>query len=556
MVGYTNWTSLQGAVELPIRHLKTAFCARSRIVAAVVIVLQGLVGAPAVRAAQLLTVTLPSAVGQDAKGRLLVFARPVTQGKQPDAIDASSMVPAVVNVAGQDVRTFGPDSRVTIDLDGEASPKAFSQLPAGDYRIQVVLDTDQDYGRNGRNAGDVVSRVTTLHLPLVEGSTVALDHVLPRSDPWNPAEASPEERARLLAARPQLRDIAMASPRLSKYFGHRIDLQAWVLVPKQYRSSSQKSWPVVYVLGTGSSDYAQNLSLASLVAQMTDAPDVPQMIWVFLNYSTSTGTTEFVDSVNNGPWEAALMQELIPDLEKRFRMDARPSGRFLAGHSSGGWASLWLQVRHPDFFAGAWATAPDPVDFHDFVGVDLYAPGANMYFDAHHRLRPLVRSQDKILATVHDFVGLEEVLGHTGGTFQSFDWVFSPRAPDGSAMRMFDRLTGAVDPTVAAYWVSHYDIARQIEDMGSAARRQLSGKLHIVVGDQDTFFLNGAVEKLRAVLQQSQVPATIRILPGKNHNDLYGTREDPLALLRTSAKEMYAIARRSTVGDGSAQPRP
>jgi S-formylglutathione hydrolase FrmB len=316
-----------------------------------------------------------------------------------------------------------------------------------------------------------------------------------------------------------------------------------VLVPKRYASHASITWPVVYVLGVGGSNYAQNLELASLVAQMTSAPNVPQMIWVFLNYSTITGTTEFVDSVNNGPWETALMRELIPALEKRFRMDARPSGRFLTGHSSGGWASLWLELRHPDFFSGAWATAPDPVDFHDFVGVDLYAPGANMYFDAHHQPRPLVRYRGKVLASLRDWVRLEEVLGHVGGTFQSFDWVFSPRAPDGSAMPMFNRVTGAVDPAVADYWETRYDIARQIGHMSSGTRRALAGKLHVTVGDQDTFYLNGAVEKLRAVLRGVGIPATIRILPGKTHNNLYGSREDPLALLRAFAGDMYAIAR-------------
>jgi hypothetical protein len=508
-------------------------------------VLQSSVFTPAAYAVQLLSVTLPSALGPNAKGRLLVFAQPATQGQLPDAIDANTLVPMAVNVAGQDIGSFGHDSRVTIDLDREFSPKAFSELASGNYQVQVVLDTGEDYARYGRNAGDLVSKVITLNFPIPDGTTVALDHVIPSSDPWSPSEASPEERARLLTARPRLKDIAIESPTLSKYFGRRMDLQAWVLLPKLYSfSGGRKSWPVVYVLGTASSDYAQNLSLASLVAQMADAPDVPQFIWVFLNYSTSTGTTEFADSVNNGPWDVALMQDLIPELETRFRMDARPSGRFLTGHSSGGWASLWLQVRHPDFFAGAWVTAPDPVDFHDFVGVNLYAPGANMYLDADGHLRPLVRYKDKVLATVQDFVRLEEVLGHRGGQFQSFDWVFSPRGPDGSAMRMFDRLTGAIDPAVTAYWKSHFDIARQIEDMSSAARRHLSGKLHIVVGDQDTFYLNGAVERLRDVLLQSDVAAAIRILPGRNHNDLYGPREDPLALLRTSAKEMYAIARR------------
>ena len=103
------------------------------------------------------------------------------------------------------------------------------------------------------------------------------------------------------------------------------------------------------------------------------------MIWVMLNESFSTGTVEFADSVNNGPWGFALTRELIPNLERQYRMDARPNGRFLTGHSSGGWATLWLQVAYPTIFGGTWSTAPDPSDFHNFTGPDIYAPHANVY---------------------------------------------------------------------------------------------------------------------------------------------------------------------------------
>src|SRR5205809_188241 len=74
-----------------------------------------------------------------------------------------------------------------------------------------------------------------------------------------------------------------------------------------------------------------------------------------------------------GPWGEALTEELIPYLEQRYRMDAKPSGRLLNGHSSGGWAVLWLQVAYPHFFGGTWPTSPDPSDFHSFTGPNLLA---------------------------------------------------------------------------------------------------------------------------------------------------------------------------------------
>lgn len=154
-----------------------------------------------------------------------------------------------------------------------------------------------------------------------------------------------------------------------------------------------------------------------------------------------------------------------------------------------------------------------------------------------------MRRNGAVTATQRDSARLEEVLGHEGGSFQSFDWVFSPRGENGRAVPLFDRVSGAVNPTVAAYWRDHYDIAWRIAHLEEAARRKLAGKLHITVDDQDTFYLDGSVRKLQQVLQQGGVAADIHFLPGKDHDSLLGSREDPLALLRAFARAMYASAR-------------
>src|SRR4029079_3629585 len=133
------------------------------------------------------------------------------------------------------------------------------------------------------------------------------------------------------------------------------------------------------------------------------------MIWVCLDESSATGTHEFADSANNGPWGEALTTELIPSLEAHYRMDARAGGRFLTGHSSGGWATLWLQTRYPAVFGGTWSTSPDPSDFHDFPGADIYRPDANAFVDAQGRPIPLVRMDGKDIATIQEFVGIEDV---------------------------------------------------------------------------------------------------------------------------------------------------
>ena len=106
------------------------------------------------------------------------------------------------------------------------------------------------------------------------------------------------------------------------------------------------------------------------------------MIYVVLDPGCRTGHHTFADSDNNGPYGKSLIEELIPHIESKFRAIGKPGARFVTGHSSGGWSSLWLQVTYPDFFGGTWSTAPDSVDFRDFQKVNVYDPKENMFVDA------------------------------------------------------------------------------------------------------------------------------------------------------------------------------
>jgi hypothetical protein len=320
-------------------------------------------------------------------------------------------------------------------------------------------------------------------------------------------------------------------------------MKGWVLTPPGYAADATAHYPTVFFTHGFGGDTAGLTGVLVDVDRAMANGEMPAMIWVFLDESGPTGTQEFADSVNNGPWGQALVAELIPDLERRYRMDARPSGRLLNGHSSGGWATLWLQTRYPEIFGGSWSTAPDPSDFHDFSGVDLYAPGANVYVKADGSPFPLVRDHGKVLATLEDYARLEAALGDYGGQMSSFDWVFSPRGEDGRPLPMFDRKTGAVDPSVVAYWRDHYDIAWRIAHDWPALKPNLDGKIHLIVGTADTFYLDGAAHKLQGVLDSLGARSDFRYLEGRTHMDLYRIGADNRGLLTTIAWEMYATAR-------------
>ncbi len=497
----------------------------------------------------ILQVQLGPQIKTPVSGRLLVFAQPLAVAKaaakdgaiksvEPDAFGADKG-----QVSAREVGTTQPGATLDIDLDGIAAPQAFSQLPPGDYVVQAVFDQNHSYNYSGRGEGDLVSPVVTLKLPLAAGTKLVLETVEPTFDPFNPPADTPKDGvARLAAAKPHLSPIAFTSPALGAFWGRPTVMRGWVLTPPGYDVGKARYPTAYYTHGFGgSSDY-----LVAQASRMYDAMAkgaAPPMIWVYLDESSATGTHEFADGVNNGPWGQALTEELIPDLEKHWRMDAKANGRFLNGHSSGGWATLWLQTRYPKVFGGAWSTSPDPSDFHDFSGVDLYAPGANIYFKPDGSTWPIARDHAKVLASSRDATLMEEALGEYGGQMRSFDWVFSPRGPDGRPLPLFDRTTGAVDPAVAAYWRQHYDIAERLKTNWPTLKPDLDGKVHLIVGTADTFYLDGAAHRLEAVMKGLGAKTDFRYLPEKTHFDLYVVDGDRMALLRQIAWEMYAVAR-------------
>src|SRR5262249_14582504 len=98
--------------------------------------------------------------------------------------------------------------------------------------------------------------------------------------------------------------------------------------------------------------------------QSWTSDDFPRMIAVTFQHPTPYYDASYaVNSVNNGPYADALLQELIPYLEKQFRIIPAAYARVLTGGSTGGWEALALQIQHPTFFNGVWAFYPDSVDF-------------------------------------------------------------------------------------------------------------------------------------------------------------------------------------------------
>ena len=501
-------------------------------------------------------VQLDAASAQAGRGRLLIFASEATaaeaaaldqsKGKSRDVtqVDANPFAATQTTVAAREVGQLQPGQTVSVDGDAMVFPAPFSQLPPGDYYVQAVLDVDHSYAYTGRHAGDIVSAVVKVHLPSAQAPVLKLAQTLPPSDPWAlPPSAKDDAIAASKAAREHAHPIDTGSAVMTTFWGRPIALRGWVLTPPGYETSSGERYPTVYVTSGFGATLDGLVRPMTVTYGMMAKGETPPMIWVFLDHASATGTHEFADSVNTGPWGEALTRELIPQLEKSYRMDGRASGRFLTGHSSGGWSTLWLQTRYPKLFGGTWSTSPDPSDFHDFTGVDLYAPNANMYRKADGSPFPLVRDKGEVKGTVQQFAGLERVLGEYGGQLTSLEWVFSPRGADGRPQPVFDRDTGAVDPAVVQYWRDHYDIAHLVQKNWPVLRPDLDGKIHVIVGTADTFYLDGAARKLQAVLDGLHAKSSFTYLQDKTHFDLYAKGDDRLALFKQISWEMYALAR-------------
>ena len=65
-----------------------------------------------------------------------------------------------------------------------------------------------------------------------------------------------------------------------------------------------------------------------------------------------------------------------------------------------------------------------------------------------------------------------------------------------------------------------YDIRLVLERNWEKLSPQLSGKLHVVMGDLDTFYLNGATRLLAESLKKLGSDAVVEMHPGRDHSNL------------------------------------
>jgi S-formylglutathione hydrolase FrmB len=420
----------------------------------------------------------------------------------------------------REVERWQPGEPTVIDHRALGFPGSLRSLTPGNYSMQAVMDFKS--ARDFSNApGNGYSKVVR----------AAVD----------PATTGPVELRidQVVIDRPfietdRVKLVELESQALTRFHGRPIRLRAGVVLPASFAPDSPRRYPVIYEIpGFGGNHFAAFGLARRGAAINTDV----EMIHVMLDPDCPLGHHVFADSDNNGPYGRALTEELIPHIEQKFPAIAQPAARLLTGHSSGGWSSLWLQITYPDFFGGVWSTAPDPVDFRDFQRIDLYGANLNMFTDEAGVPRPIARIGGRPILYFKSFSHMETVMGH-GGQLGSFEAVFSPRGSDGNPQRLWDRETGKIDPDVAKSW-ERYDIRLVLERNWEMLGPKLRGKLHVFTGSEDTFYLEGAVVRLRDALERLGSDAVVEIVPGRDHGNLLDA-----ALRARIAQEMAASFKR------------
>jgi hypothetical protein len=433
---------------------------------------------------------------------------------------------------GLTVDGLAPGSKAVLDDTAFGWPAThLSAIPAGDYFVQAVLNRYEEFhmadGRTLKLPPDKGEGQQWWHKPGNLYSTPLKLHIDPAHpvrtdlvlDQEMPAIAAPKDTE-------FVRHIQIKSELLSKFWGRDVYLGAHVLVPKGFDAHPQAHFPLMVFHGHFPDDisefretppdpnlkpeYSNRFHLAGYnIIEQKEAyafyqkwisADFPRFLVVEIEHANPFYDDSYaVNSANLGPYGDAINNELIPEIERRFRGIGAGWARFTYGGSTGGWEALATQVFYPDMYNGAFAACPDPIDFRAYTVINLY-DDKNAYTlkgEASNVERPAFRNYlGEVFATQRDENYMELTQGdrsRSGGQYDIWQAVFGPVGTDGYPKPIFDKVTGDIDPTVAAYWREHYDLSSIIARDWATLAPKLKGKIHVYVGSGDNYYLTDSV---------------------------------------------------------------
>ena len=432
----------------------------------------------------------PGLLAKPEDGRLFVILDRDANGEPRQKVGQTGM--DAVPTFARDVAGFGAGSVGVIDGNSAAFPvDSLAKLPPGDYRAQAVFDFNRDL-RSINAPGNLYSAIAGIRIDPGAGGTIRF-----QLSGAIPAESLPPDSE-------LVKYLKIPSKLLSDFHGRPMFLRAGVILPKGFDREPDRKYPLrVHIGGYGArfTNVGRMMADGSPFRSAWMADGSPRMILVHLDGAGPLGDPYQVNSANHGPYGDAVVRELIPAIEARFRGIGDGSARVVDGGSTGGWVSLALQVFYPDEFAGCWSYCPDGVDFRSFQLINIYED-RNAYVNSHGFERPGARDEDgDVTYTMRHELSLENVLGRgdswalSGGQWGAWNATYGPKAADGRPVPLWDPKTGAIDRSAVGQW-KKYDLRLVLERDWARLGPKLRGKIHIWVGEADDYFLNNAVHRL------------------------------------------------------------
>ena len=469
----------------------------------------------------------------------------------------SYMTPESQQVFGVDVDALAPGFPVVIDSSTLGYPaESLNDIPAGDYWVQAVLNIyetfhlanghtlklppDKGEGQHWQvKPGNLFSKPQKVHLDPKSGLTlrISLTEKIPsvEAEPkvvdsvvgWSAANDD-----HLIADNKWVKHIRIQSDLLTKFWGRPTYLGAVVLLPDGFEDHPDAHYPLIVeqdhfhrdlpgIMAFRTTPPSQNLKGGELRAakngyklyQDWTSGRLPRVIVMSIQHATPYFDDSYaVNSANVGPYGDAIIQELIPAVEKQFRGIGQGWARSVYGGSTGGWESLASQVFYPDFYNGAWVFCPDVVDFRAYMTMNLYDDKNAFWTETPYARvpRPSVRQPDgTIVSTMEQMNRYELVQGthsRSGEQLDTWQAVFSSVGDDGYPKPIFNKRTGEIDHETAKYWKEHYDLSAIMQRDWKTLGPKLAGKLHFYVGEADTFYLDRAVHLLKDFLESTTDP--------------------------------------------------
>lgn len=438
--------------------------------------------------AQQFKITYPaSAFNQPFTGKVFLYLS--KNNRQPkDGAVGIEFFPAF----SVDVKNILPGSSVVIDDKAASYPVPLSDLERGTYYVQAVWDRNLGGRSIAESPGNMYSNSTQVSFTKYYKKTfiIVCDQVVPEEN---------------FVETQFVKELKVPSKLLSDFHKKPMTVNAAVLLPEEYYTQPARKFPVLFnVFGYGGNYHR----LSGRTTASTPIDTIP-CIEVVLDGNCALGHSVYANSDNNGPWGDALVKELIPALENKFRCNG---ARFLAGHSSGGWTVLWLQTQYPSTFAGCWSSSPDPVDFRNFQTINLYN-GENMFYSKDSSLRSVATVAGSIPWASQKQIYQAENVIYRGEQMHSFDAVFSGKGADGNPERICDPVTGAINANVFEHW-KRYDISSNVRNNWTALKNDLQGKIRVSVGEHDNFLLNHAVHLFDDEMKKLDAGFVFAYVPG------------------------------------------